>query len=126
MAKPHIAPGWMLAGKMAYLEAGSTPAAHFEHPTPLGLLTIDATSKLFVDLGDGATLDGPHTGSGGPWPNGTITHSWTTARTYDVTVTQRWTATWHLGPATGQLAGLATQGTIDDFEVRQLQAVRNT
>lgn len=123
---PHIAPGWMLAGKMAYLEAGSTPTAHFDHPTPLGLLTIDATSKLFVDWGDGGTLDGPHAGSGGPWPNGTITHSWTTARTYDVTVTQRWTATWHLGQATGQLAGLATEGTIDDFEVRQLQAVRNT
>lgn len=123
---PSIAPGWMLAGKTAYLEAGSQPTARFEHPTPLGLLSIDATSALFVDWGDGSALDGPHAGSGGPWPTGTITHFWTTARTYDVTVTQRWTATWRLGSAAGQLVDLATQGTIDDFEVRQLQAVRNS
>lgn len=123
---PRIAPGWMLAGKTAYLETGSRSTAHFEHPTPLGLLAIDATATLFVDWGDGGKPDGPLAGPGGPWPNGTITHFWTTARTYDVTVTQQWAATWHLGTSSGELADLTTRGTIDDFEVRQLQAVRNS
>jgi hypothetical protein len=122
---PRIAPGYMLAGKLAYLEANTAMAERFSHATPLGLLTIDARGQLFVDWGDGTGVQGPFDHPGGPWPNGTITHSWTTAGRYDIVVTQRWTATWHLGGATGRLTGLATEGRIDDFEVRQLQAVRN-
>ncbi|MFP5375806.1 MAG: hypothetical protein ACLGIO_03360, partial [Acidimicrobiia bacterium] len=41
---PRIAPGYMLAGKLAYLEAGTVPTARFEHPTPAGVLTIEATA----------------------------------------------------------------------------------
>lgn len=122
---PHIAPGYMLAGKMAYLEAGSQSTARFEHPTPLGTLVIEATSRLMVDWGDGSGVTGPHTGPGGPWPDGNITHFWTTAATYDVRVVQRWTGRWSLAGAAGPLDGLETEGVIDDFEVRQLQAVRN-
>ena len=123
---PKIAPGYMLAGKMAFLETGSQPTARFEHPTPAGTLVIEATSRLWVDWGDSSGLEGPHVGPGAPWPHGTITHFWTTAATYDVRVVQRWTATWTLGAATGTLDGLETEGVIDDFEVRQLQAVRNS
>ena len=123
---PRIVPGYMLAGKLAYLESGSQPTARFQHPTPLGTLVIEAASHLYVDWDDGSGLDGPHAGPGGPWPNGTITHYWTTARTYDVRVVQRWTARWTLGASTGTLDGLETEGVIDDFEVRQLQAVRNS
>ncbi|MGI8685581.1 MAG: hypothetical protein ACR2MO_10930 [Acidimicrobiales bacterium] len=122
---PRIAPGYMLAGKLAYLEAGTQSTARFEHPTPLGTLVIEATSRLMVDWGDGFGLTGPHTGPGAPWPNGTITHFWTTAATYDVRVVQQWTGRWTLGAASGALDGLETQAVIDDFEVRQLQAVRN-
>ena len=122
---PRIAPGYMLAGKVAYLEANTSMAERFSHATPLGPLTIDATGQLFVDWGDGTGTQGPFDHPGGPWPNGTITHAWTTAGHYDVVVTQRWTATWNLAGASGRLAGLATEGRIDDFEVRQLQAVRN-
>jgi hypothetical protein len=122
---PRIAPGYMLAGKMAYLETGATLATRFEHPTPLGVLTIDATSTVYVDWGDSPRMDGPFTEPGGPWPDGKITHSWTTARTYDITVQQRWSARWWLGGDSGTLDGLTTEASIDDFEVRQLQAVRN-
>lgn len=122
---PRIAPGYMLAGKLAYLEAGTQATARFEHPTPLGSLVIDATSRLMVDWGDGSGLTGPHTGPGGPWPNGGITHFWTTAATYDVRVVQQWTGRWSLGGASGTLEGLETEALIEDFEVRQLQAVRN-
>jgi len=122
---PRIAPGYMLAGKMAYLEAGSQSTARFEHPTPLGTLVIEAAGRLMVDWGDGSGLTGPHTGPGGPWPDGNITHFWTTAATYDVRVVQRWTGRWSLAGVAGPLDGLETEGVIDDFEVRQLQAVRN-
>ncbi|MDP9388713.1 MAG: hypothetical protein M3Q48_12570 [Actinomycetota bacterium] len=125
--QPSIAPGYMLAGKKAYLEAGTVPSAHFTHPTPLGVLTIEATSAgVFVDWGDGSRLDGPHPGPGEPWPNGTITHFWTNAGTYDVVVQQRWTERWRLTTGeSGELEALTTEAVIDDFEVRQLQAVRN-
>lgn len=122
---PRIAPGYMLAGKLAYLEANTQPTVHFEHPTPLGLLTIDATSQLFVDWGAGGGLDGPHTGPGGPWPGGNITHYWTDAGSYDIRVEQRWSAAWRLGGDSGTLTELTTEGVIPAFQVRQLQAVRN-
>ncbi len=124
---PRIAPGYMLAGKRAYLEARTVPAATFTHPTPLGRLTIEATSgKLYVDWGDGAGLRGPYDGPGAPWPDGTITHFWTDARTYDVRVQQRWTATWRLASGeSGELDALTTEAVLEDFEVRELQAVRN-
>lgn len=123
--QPQIAPGYMLAGKLGYLEANSPSTARFEHDTALGRLIINAENDVWVDWDDGGGLTGPHDGPGAPWPSGTITHFWTDARTYDVRVVQRWTATWELAGRRGQLAGLATEGLIDDFEVRQLQAVRN-
>ena len=122
--KPTIAPGYMLAGKTAYLEANTRMAERFEHATPLGAMLIDAVSQLHVDWGDGTTT-GPFADAGGPWPKGTITHAWTHAGRYDVVVTQRWTATWRLAGRTGTLPGLTTEGRLEDFEVRQLQAVRN-
>ena len=115
----------MLAGTLAYLETGTDRTARFEHPTPLGVLTIEASSQVFVDWGDGEGLQGPYDGPGGPWPDGNITHAWTDARAYDVVVTQQWTGRWELGGESGDLAGLVTEGRIDDFQVRELQAVRN-
>lgn len=123
--QPRIAPGYMLTGKPGYLESNSPPTARFEHDTRLGRLVIDARNTTWVDWGDGSGLVGPHDGPGAPWPSGTITHVWTHMATYDIRVVQRWTATWTLAGSTGRLAGLSTEGRIDDFEVRQLQAVRN-
>ena len=123
--QPRIAPGYMLAGKVAYLEANSSPTARFEHGTPIGNLVITAKSTVWVDWGDGGGLTGPHDGPGLPWPDGKITHFWTDADAYDVRVVQRWTATWELAGRRGTLGGLSTEGLIDDFPVRQLEAVRN-
>ena len=122
---PRIAPGFMLAGKLAYLEAGTTLTVRYEHPTPIGTLVIEATSQVYVDWGDDSPLAGPYDRVGGPWPDGTITHSWTTADRYDIRVTQRWSGRWSLAGESGDLAGLETTGVLEDFEVRQLQAVRN-
>jgi hypothetical protein len=122
---PRIAPGYMLAGKLAYLEAGTVSTAAFEHPTPAGVLRIEARAEGWVDWGDGSPLDGPHGDAGGPWPNGSITHHWTDVGRYDVRVIQRWTGRWVLGTEGGDLAGLETEGVIDDFAVEELQAVIN-
>lgn len=62
---------------------------------------------------------------GGPWPNGTITHYWTDVGRYDVRVVQRWTGRWSLAGVGGELAGLVTEGVIEDFLVDELQAVIN-
>jgi hypothetical protein len=122
---PRIAPGYMLAGKLAYLEAGTVSMARFEHPTPAGLLTIEAHAEHWVDWGDGSALDGPFDHPGGPWPHGTITHYWTDVGHYDVRVVQRWTGRWSLNGVGGDLAGLVTEGVVDDFPVEELQAVIN-
>ena len=122
--RPAIAPGYMLAGKTAYLEANTKVTERFDHATPLGRLVIDAVGPVHVDWGDGST-SGPFSEPGRPWPDGTITHAWTDAGRYDIVVTQRWSATWALAGRTGTLLGLTTEGRLEDFEARQLQAVRN-
>lgn len=121
---PHIAPGWAVTGRKSYLETGSTPTAQFTRDTPRGQLVIDATGPYYVDWGDG-TSGGPYSEAGLPWPDGTITHVYERIGTYDVAVTQRWSATWHLGGESGRLGGLRTDGRIDDFPAQDLQAVRN-
>ncbi|MGH9152339.1 MAG: hypothetical protein ACRD03_08080, partial [Acidimicrobiales bacterium] len=118
-------PGYMLAGKLAYLEAGTVPTARFEHPTPAGVLTIEASARHWVDWDDGSSLSGPFDHPGAPWPHGTITRYWTHVGHYDVRVIQRWTGRWILGTESGALAGLETEGVIEDFPVEEVQAVIN-
>jgi hypothetical protein len=127
---PHIAPGWALPGKRAFLETGTTTLTdRFSFDTVVGGITLDVASAIWVDWGDGTTT-GPHHSTGGPWPDGDITHLYQDAGTYTVTVTQRWGGTWRVdgGPAGGRqgtLPVLPITATIEDFEVREVQAVRN-
>ncbi|HUP71283.1 MAG TPA: hypothetical protein VM142_15935 [Acidimicrobiales bacterium] len=127
--KPSIAPGRAIAGKLAYLEpnvaaplVSGKPTVENTLPTALGDLAMTATAVYHVDWGDAET--GPHPGPGGPWPNGNITHSWPNANVYDVVVTAVWTVRWRLGAEQGTLT-VPTEGTIEDFRVNQVQAVRN-
>ena len=120
---PHIAPGRAITGKLAYLETRGELTHTYNQETPVGPLAITATGRYYVDWGDGTTT-GPHDSEGGPWPNGRITHEYIDVGSYDVVVTERWTATWRLGPASGNLSELRTTGRIDDFPVEQIQAVR--
>jgi hypothetical protein len=121
---PRIAPGWAVTGRKSYLETASAPTARFTRATPRGELVIEATGPYYVDWGDG-TLAGPFAEPGLPWPAGTVTHVYQRVGQYDVVVTQRWTAEWHLDGESGRLGGLRTGGRIDDFRVEELQAVRN-
>lgn len=127
--KPFIAPGFAITGKPGYLEPNlpvpvvdGRPTVIDSRATDLGEMAITASAVYRVQWGDAET--GPHRGRGGPWPGGDITHVWTVSGTYDVVVTAEWTVRWRLGAAEGTLT-VPTEGTIDDFRVDQLQAVRN-
>jgi hypothetical protein len=120
--RPAIAPGWAIVGKFAYLETrGQGWFVHTE-ATPLGELRIEASGRYYVDWGDGE-LTGPHSTEGQPWPHGTIKHDYQWSGSYDVVVTQRWTATWQLGDRGGPLPEGTTTGRIDGFSAREIQAV---
>lgn len=119
---PRIAPGWAIVGKLAYLETNGVTQKTYSSDSPFGPLNIVATGRYYVDWGDGDT-SGPHGSEGRSWPDGQITHAYQWAGTYDVVVTERWTATWSLAGQSGVLRELRTTGRIDDFPAREIQAV---
>ena len=123
---PRIAPGKALVGLPAYLETGGAPTVTAGGPTPFGPLTITATRSVTVDWADGpGSVTGPHTGVGGPHPDGDITWVYGRSGDRDVAVTQTWTATWSIGPAGGTFSGRGTTSTLFGFPVEQVQAVRD-
>ncbi|MGI8685186.1 MAG: hypothetical protein ACR2MO_08890 [Acidimicrobiales bacterium] len=127
---PVIAPGWAITGMRGYLEPSLTapvidgrPTVSATRTTELGEMAVTATAVYRVDWGDGERT-GPVIGPGGPWPDGNLTHTWTTIGTYDVVVAADWTVRWRMGAASGTLT-TTTEGRIEAFRVDQLQAVRN-
>lgn len=126
--QPHIAPGYAITGKLAFLETRAlTVDRRPTLPTPLGPLSVTLRATSFsVDWGDGSGADtGPFEAPGRPWPHGKATHVYTVQGHYDVEVVQHWDAGWQLGSASGTIPGLTSVGRIPAFEARQLQAVRN-
>jgi hypothetical protein len=120
---PVLQPGEMLVGWPAYLENNDPMTLMLrEDGTPFGSLVVSARSTLAVDWGDG-TITGPFDFAGAPWPDGRITHVYQQHGTYDVEVTQTWTGSWRLGVARGTFPPLITRGRLDEFPVREVQAV---
>ncbi|MEW6152658.1 MAG: hypothetical protein AB1673_01530 [Actinomycetota bacterium] len=120
---PYVAPGWAIVGKTMYLETrGKTRHTHYVPETPFGPLTIESVGQYYVDWGDGES-SGPHSFEGKPWPDGEITHDYVWSGTYDIVVTQRWTATWSFGANSGVLRDIETEGRIEGFPAREIQAV---
>ena len=120
--QPVIAPGRAITGKLAYLETRGEVARTYTNATAFGPLEIIAKGAYTVSWGDGETT-GPHAFEGKAWPDGRITHDYLHVGTFDIVVTERWTATWRLGGESGVLRTLQTTGRIDDFPVEQIQAV---
>lgn len=120
---PYIAPGRAITGKVAYLETHGAVARTYTNPTTIhGQLEIIASGSYEVNWGDGTTT-GPYAFEGDAWPDGRITHEYVNVGSYDVVITEKWTATWSLGGENGVLRTLQTSGRIDDFPVEQIQAV---
>lgn len=120
--QPKIAPGRAITGKLAYLETRGQISDNYTEDTMFGPLRITAQGSYTVAWGDGVTT-GPHGFEGLPWPSGEITHDYLSVGTYDIVVTERWTASWSLDGESGVLRTLQTTGRIDDFPVEQIQAV---
>jgi hypothetical protein len=120
--QPRIAPGRAITGKLAYLETRGEVGHTYTNDTVFGPLVIVAKGAYTVDWGDGEET-GRYPFEGKPWPEGEITHDYLQVGTYDIVVTERWTATWSLAGEAGVLRSLQTTGRIDDFPVEQIQAV---
>lgn len=119
---PRIAPGRAITGKLAFLETGGEVSATYDNDTFFGPLHITATGTYMVDWGDGTTT-GPYSYAGKAWPDGEITHEYIRVGSYNIVVTERWTAYWSLYGQSGTLRTLQTTGRIDNFPVEQIQAV---
>jgi len=119
----HMSPDYAVTGKTVYLEIDGEQHKRFDIPNPIGpAIAIETTSRYVVDWGDGTVTT--TASQGGPWPDGDVTHVYTTsspART--IRVTQQWSATWRAGDQQGDLDTLRTDGTLT-FRVTQVQAVR--
>lgn len=120
--QPSIAPGRAITGKAAYLETNGQLSFTYTEDTVFGPLLIQARGSYTVSWGDGETT-GPHSVEGKPWPSGQITHDYIHVGSYDILVTERWTANWSLDGESGTLRTLQTSGRIDGFPVEQIQAV---
>ena len=126
--RPVIEPADAITGIPVYLQIGGPQTGRWEFD-PFGIeIVIEATSEYIVDWGDG-TPTTRTTSQGGPHPEGDVTHGYRYKGTYDIVVTQRWTATWRTSGAgvssSGTIADvLQTVGRIDDFVVTEVEAVR--
>src|SRR5206468_10644338 len=110
------------SGKLAFLQTQGELTHAYTNNTVFGPLDIAAKGSYTIDWGDG-TKSGPFSFEGEPWPNGKITHDYLNVGTYNVLVTEKWTATWRLGGESGVLRTLQTTGRINNFPVQQIQAV---
>jgi len=122
-----VQPDFAVTGKPVYLQITGASTWSRTIDNPIGDdVVITATSDYVIDWGD-PTAPKPDvtTSQGGPYPDGDVTHVYThkTPRT-EIRVTQRWTARWRAGPATGTLGQLSTNAEPLALEVRDLQAVR--
>lgn len=117
----------MITGMTAYLTIDDQPQGAWPPPpvpTPLGALTLDVVSHGYdVDWGDGTSSSS--SGPGVPYPGGEgeITHVYTDAGSYTVTVTSRWSATVTVA---GASLDLGTRSISHAFPVAvdQVQPVR--
>ena len=120
----RIQPGRAVTGKPAFLEIGG-PQAGAWHFDALGFsIDLAATSTYDIDWGDGTWTRGVTT-QGGPWPDGTVHHAYTTVGSYTVTIHQHWSATYVVDGVAGAVPGtLRTAGQLA-LPVVEIQAVRN-
>lgn len=120
---PQLGVLWVV-GIPPPLHIGSELTAGFSEASPFGPASMEVTSEVWIDWGDGEGFTGPFATAGSrdvdaePFP-----HVWQHDGFYDVTVQQRWTAVWSVGGSRGTLDGLSTEGTREDFEVISIEAV---
>ncbi|MEX1162120.1 MAG: hypothetical protein WEB03_00930 [Nitriliruptor sp.] len=120
---PSIDPGRAITGLRSYLDVGA-PTTFNDGITGDVLpiqVTIDGTAQYRVDWGDGTVETYPS--SGGPYPDGDITHVYTDAGDHTVTVTPVWTVRWQGGGLDVSFTAELVPSTVD-LPVGEVQSVR--
>lgn len=118
-----VAPGHAVTGLTAYLEitAHSPWTATFDDPIRNDTITASCSADGFdVDWGDGDRT--ATTSTGGPYPDGSVTHVYEYASPQlALDVTEHWSCAWsdQVGDA-GTIGGLSSAGTLL-LEVREIQ-----
>ncbi|MEX1177160.1 MAG: hypothetical protein WEB09_01745 [Nitriliruptor sp.] len=127
--RPVMDPGHGLPGLRMYLETNRPLSYNNTVTVVAGGVSIgvevDATATFTVRWGDD-TVTGPHDDPGEPYPDGTVTHTYTHAGRYDIAVTDTWTIRWRFtgdGWNEAFRAELAPS-TLPGFEIDERQAVR--
>lgn len=125
---PSVQPDDGITGIPVYLQIDGPQEGTWSFETFGITITISATSTYDIDWGDG-TVETGITSQGGPYPDGDLVHGYQWKGTYDIVVTQQWTATWTASGAGagggGTITGvLQTVGIVEDFVVTEVQAVR--
>lgn len=128
--EPEIPPGWALTGMPAYLvthhELHYGPASHTVNLDPFPVtVEITAEAVTIVDWGDGTVTT--HNVAGDPWPDGLVHHTYRDEDVVTVTVTDVWHVEFRVTSPTTISDSLEAElepRTIDDLEVRQIQAIR--
>lgn len=120
--------GWVLLNKPTVVHAERAPQTLTT--TVLGTaVTITANPTSYAwDFGDGATLT--TTDPGLPWPDGTLTHTYTRAGDYRLALTTTWSATYVVvdDPTVRDVPGTATtvSATLLAAEERRSHLVGDT
>lgn len=125
---PTIQPGEAITGLPSYLQTGRPLTETFDIPVTAGGLSttvhIQATGSYRVDWGDGTTT-GPHHLPGRPWPDGTITHTYQTEGTVDVTIHDTWQVQVTVPNLLEDQLTLQPPATVlDDFPVNEVETAR--
>ena len=121
----RIRPGYAVTGLTAYLEIGTPSPWTVTIPDPVrnDAITVSCGPTTFdVNWGDGSPVE-QTTSTGGPYPNGDVTHDYQQAApSYTVTVTEHWACRWSDPQGNGgTLTGLRSAGRLP-LEVREIQS----
>ena len=121
----RIRPGYAVTGLTAYLEIGTPSPWTVTIPDPVrnDAITVSCGPTTFdVNWGDGSPVE-QTTSTGGPYPNGDVTHVYQQAApSYTVAVTEHWACRWSDPQGNGgTLTGLRSAGRLP-LEVREIQS----
>jgi hypothetical protein len=121
----RVEPGYAVTGLRAYLQIGSPDHLPFVFQGFHNAVSMACSWTGFdVAWGDG-TVDNGVTSTGGPWPDGNVTHVYQQAsRDDDLAVTEHWACPWHDQIGGAGLLDLQTRSDLP-LEVREIQTVES-
>jgi hypothetical protein len=120
-----VQPGYAVTGLTAYLQIATGDNLPFTFAGfRNAVMMVCSWNHFDVKWGDGSE-DPDVTSTGGPYPNGDVTHVYETASPGDdLGVTEYWSCPWHDELGAVGVVNLQTAGALP-LEVRQIETVEN-